>query len=305
MTFYFSIFEETNFKMAKKDYIQRFILIIELLRKKSASFEEIQEFLLEHDIDISQRTFQRDKGEIEMLYGIEIKFNKKEGFYQINEELSDGKFDRIAESFNVVNALNQTQSVSKFVFLDQRQPQGTEYFHGILHAIQNNLIVTFQLNSYWNQPSFRRCVPKAIKEAQNRWYLIGYDLDKEEIRNFGLDRISKFEITSSKKETPNIIIEDYYQNAFGIETYIKAEKVVIECSAFQAKYFKSLPLHSSQKLIREENDSCQFEFFLHPTNDFIMEIFKYNNTIKVLEPKWLQEEIINRMKDMLLFYNEK
>lgn len=291
--------------MAKKDYIQRFILIVELLRKKPASFEEIQEFLFDHDIDISQRTFQRDKGEIELLYGIEIKFNKKEGFYQINEELSDGKFDRIAESFNVVNALNQSQSVSKFVFLDQRQPQGTEYFHGILHAIQNNLTVTFQLNSFWNEPSQRRCVPKAIKEAENRWYLIGYDLDKEEIRNFGLDRISHFEITSSKKNTPTINIKEYYQHAFGIETYNKAEKVVLECSSFQAKYFKSLPLHNSQKLIHEVEDTCHFEYFLHPTNDFIMEIFKYNETVKVLEPKWLQNEVVNRAKEMLSFYSKK
>lgn len=288
--------------MAKRDYIQRFILIVELIRKKPATFEEIQELLLDNDIDISQRTFQRDKTEIELLYGIEIKFNKKNKVYQINEELSDGKFDRIAESFNVVNALNQSQSVSKFVFLDQRQPKGTEYFYGILHAIQNNLIITFQLNSFWNEPTQRRCVPKAIKEAQNRWYLIAYDLDKEEIRNFGLDRISHFEVTASKANTPIIDVNEYYKNAFGIETYKKAEKVVLECSSFQAKYFKSLPLHSSQQMKRETEETCQFEYFLHPTNDFIMEIFKYNDTVKVLEPEWLKDEIVNRAKEMLSFY---
>lgn len=63
--------------MAKRDYIQRFILIVELLRKQPSTFEEIQDVLFNNDIEISQRTFQRDKGEIELLYGIEIKFNKK------------------------------------------------------------------------------------------------------------------------------------------------------------------------------------------------------------------------------------
>ena len=82
--------------MAKKEYLQRYILIVELLRRKSVSFLEIQEYLFDNEIDISQRTFQRDKEEIESLWGIEIKFNKKEGNYEIKEELSDGKFDRIA-----------------------------------------------------------------------------------------------------------------------------------------------------------------------------------------------------------------
>ena len=124
--------------MAKKEYLQRYILIVELLRRKSVSFLEIQEYLFDNEIDISQRTFQRDKEEIESLWGIEIKFNKKDGNYEIKEELSDGKFDRIAESFTIANALNQSETFSKYIFLEQRKPKGTEYFNGILHAIQNN-----------------------------------------------------------------------------------------------------------------------------------------------------------------------
>lgn len=278
--------------MAKRDYIQRFILIVELLRKKPSTFEEIQDALFNNDIEISQRTFQRDKDEIELLYGIEIKFNKKDRVYKINEELSDGKFDRIAESFNVVNALNQSQSVSKFVFLDQRQPKGTEHFHGILYAIQNNLIITFQLNSFWKRPSFRLCVPKAIKEAQNRWYLIGYDLDREEFRNYGLDRISNFRITSSKKQTPNIDVLEFYKNAFGIETYDEPTTILLEFDNSQKEYLKSLPFHHSQKIINETSKTFKVELFLHPTNDFKMEILKFGNLVEILKPEGVRNEVI-------------
>ena len=241
--------------MAKKEYLQRYILIVELLRRKSVSFLEIQEYLFDNEIDISQRTFQRDKEEIESLWGIEIKFNKKDGNYEIKEELSDGKFDRIAESFTIANALNQSETFSKYIFLEQRKPKGTEYFNGISHAIQNNLIITFQLNSYWAEATQRRCVPKAIKEAQNRWYLIGYDLDREDFRNYGLDRITNFEITSSKKATPNININDKYKNAFGIETYGEPTTILIEFENSQKEYIKSLPFHASQKIVEEKNKS--------------------------------------------------
>lgn len=290
--------------MAKKEYLQRYILIVELLRRKSVSFLEIQEYLFDNEIDISQRTFQRDKEEIESLWGIEIKFNKKEGNYEIKEELSDGKFDRIAESFTIANALNQSETFSKYIFLEQRKPKGTEYFNGILHAIQNNLIITFQLNSYWAEATQRRCVPKDIKEAQNRWYLIGYDLDRNDFRNYGLDRISNFTVTASKKQTPNINVKEYYKNAFGIETYAEPTTILLEFDNSQKEYIKSLPFHHSQEIIEEKKETFLVKLFLHPTNDFKMEILRFGKWCEVLEPKSFRDEVKQIINEMNLKYSK-
>ncbi|MEY4834708.1 MAG: hypothetical protein RI980_823 [Bacteroidota bacterium] len=289
--------------MAKKEYLQRYILIVELLRRKEVSFHEIKEFLFENEIEISQRTFQRDKEEIESLWGIEIKYNKKEGVYEIIEELSDGKFDRIAESFTLANALNISASVSKYIFLEQRKPKGTEYFNRVLYAIQNNLIITFQLNSFWAEPTQRRCVPKAIKEAQNRWYLIGYDLDREDFRNYGLDRISNFEITSSKKATPNINVPEHYKNAFGIETYGVPIMILLEIDNSQKEYIKSLPFHTSQKIVEEKDKCFTIELFMHPTFDFIMEILKLGNWIEVIQPNNIKQEVRKIVIEQYKKYN--
>ena len=159
--------------------------------------------------------------------GIEIKFNKKEGNYEIKEELSDGKFDRIAESFTIANALNQSETFSKYIFLEQRKPKEQNTLTEFYMPFKNNLIITFQLNSYWAEATQRRCVPKAIKEAQNRWYLIGYDLDRNDFRNYGLDRISNFQLTSSSKNSPQINIPNHYENAFGIETYAEPTTILL------------------------------------------------------------------------------
>ncbi len=290
--------------MAKKEYLQRYILIVDLLRKKRVGFIDIQDYLLENDIEISQRTFQRDKEEIESLWGIEIRYNKKEGVYEIDEELSDGKFDRIAESFNVVNALNKVNSVSQYIFLDQRKPKGTEYFHGILHAIENKLVITFQLNSFWEEPSQRRCVPKAIKEAQNRWYLVGYDLDREDFRNYGLDRISNFQLTSSSKNSPQINIPNYYENAFGIETNFKPTTILLEFDNSQKEYIKSLPFHHSQEIIEERKETFLVKLFLHPTNDFKMEILRFGKWCEVLEPESFRDEVKQIINEMNLKYSK-
>lgn len=290
--------------MAKKEYLQRYILIVELLRRKEVSFHELQDYLFQKDIEISQRTFQRDKEEIESLWGIEIKFNKKDGVYEIKEELSDGKFDRIAESFTLANALNQSETFSKYIFLEQRKPKGTEYFNGILHAIQNNLVIKFQLNSFWARPTFRICVPKAIKEAQNRWYLIGYDLDRQEFRNYGLDRISNFEITTIKKQSPNINIQEYYKNAFGIETYGEPTPIVLKFENSQKEYIKSLPFHTSQTIFDEDETHFKVKVKLHPTYDFIMEILRFGKWCEVVEPENFRNEVKQVISEMYLKYSK-
>jgi hypothetical protein len=70
--------------MSKKQYIQRHLLIINKLKSKSSSFEEIksylkkQEEIFDEDFDISKRTFQRDLKEINSIFEIEITYNKKE-----------------------------------------------------------------------------------------------------------------------------------------------------------------------------------------------------------------------------------
>lgn len=288
--------------MAKQDVIKRQFLIVEFLRNKPASFKQISNFLLnkqyelDYDLAISQRTFQRDCNEIESLWGVEIAFNKRENHYEIVNNENDLHFDRIMEAFDTVAVLQKSKTVRNYLYLEKRKSKGTEYFNGILHAIQNQLVVTFQLNSYWQAASFRRCVPKAIKESQNRYYLIAYDLDKNDFRNYGLDRISNFVITSEKQKTPEINVEAFYQHAFGIQCYNDPVEIILEFANDQKQYIKSLPLHASQKIIKENNETFTVELFMHPTNDFVMEILRYGAICEVIEPPFLRDRIKHEVR---------
>ena len=290
--------------MAKQDVIKRQFLIVEFLRNKPASFKQISNFLLnkqyelDYDLAISQRTFQRDCNEIESLWGVEIAFNKRENHYEIVNNENDLHFDRIMEAFDTVAVLQRSKTVRNYLYLEKRKSKGTEYFNGILHAIQNQLVVTFQLNSYWQAASFRRCVPKAIKESQNRYYLIAYDLDKNDFRNYGLDRISNFVITSEKQKTPEINVEAFYQHAFGIQCYNDPVEIILEFANDQKQYIKSLPLHASQKIIKENNETFTVALFMHPTNDFVMEILRYGAICEVIEPPFLRDRIKDEVKHL-------
>jgi len=302
--FYFN----QKIKMAIQDTIKRQLTIIELLRKRNCSLEEILNHLKNKskftgfNLEISSRTFKRDREDIEEIWGILIKHNKRENVYEITNDDEDLLTDRLIESLDLVSVLNRTRSVSKYIHLENRKSNGILYFNDILYAIENQFILTFTLNSYWKDSSERKCVPKAIKETHNRYYLIAWDLDKKEFRNFGLDRISDFKITYQTAESPTIDINKFYEHAFGIECYNDPEKVVLKFQKSQQAYLESLPLHSSQIITVLNDDYIQVELFVHPTNELVMEIMKYGAICEILQPNRLREQVKEKVNKFYKIY---
>ncbi|MHC5310525.1 helix-turn-helix transcriptional regulator [Myroides sp. LJL116] len=294
--------------MVKKDFIKRQLAIVECLRKSPKNFEDIVRYLEDNenyysiDFNISKRTFQRDCKDIESVWGVEIKYNKSLRVYEIIDDLEKDYNQRIIEIFDVVSAFKKREVLGDYLHLENKKAKGTEFLLSIGYAIQNNYGVKFTLNSYWQAPSTRKCIPIGIKESQNRYYLIGYDLDKKDFRNYGLDRISKFGVLEQVYETPDFDISKYYQNAFGIETYGEVSRIVLRFDQSQLKYLESLPIHSSQKIIKEEGYTFQVELQLYPTNDLVMELLRYGSNCEVLAPESFRLEMLDIVKELAQLY---
>ncbi|MEG2335782.1 WYL domain-containing protein, partial [Chryseobacterium sp.] len=77
------------------------------------------------------------------------------------------------------------------------------------------------------------------------------------------------------------------------------EKIVLRCSRHQGEYIRSFPLHHSQKEIRETPQEIDFEFFLHPTYDFMQEILSYGKEATVLEPKSFVDQIVKQLQETI------
>lgn len=295
--------------MAKQDYNQRQLFIIGILRNRSCTFKEINGYLIRqgdvsgNPLEISASTFQRDRKDIYTTWGIDISYDQREKVYRINEEDKEEHFERLYEAFDTVSAFKKCETMGEHIYLEKRKSKGTDYFNSILHAIQNKLVVTFKLDSYWQESSVRRCVPKAIKEAQNRYYLIAYDLDKKEIRNYGLDRISELQVLTKSQVTPPFNVKKHYQHAFGIECYDEPQKVILKIDQSQLKYVKSLPFHASQKITNVSEDTFTVELFIHPTNDFVMEVMRHGSNCEIVSPLYLRDWIKKNVEEMYELYH--
>ena len=298
--------------MSKLIYFKRYLYVIDRLRSRPCSFNELQEHVmrkLENDdidttFEYAIRTFERDKKDITALFGIVIQYNRKDKTYDIDEEeIEDQSVTRMIDVFSIHHALQEGNKLSPSVFLEKRKSLGTEHIYGIIHAIQNLYLLQFTHQKHWEDFSSQREVkPIAIKESQQRWYLVALDKKNNVVKTFGLDRISNLKITDTKFKPVAYNVETEFQHAFGVETYEAAKKVILEFSKQQGNYIKTFPLHKSQRIVKETEDAVSIEIFIHTTNDIKMELLKYGSNVKVIAPISLQNDIKNRISEMSNLY---
>lgn len=288
--------------MSKRVSIARYSLIINKLRRRPASFDEILDCLkIESEIQsynfvISKRTFQRDLNDIRSLYGIEIYNDKRNNVYYIDHQEGVVINERILEAYDTFNALSLSDRIAEHIEFDVRSSLGTENLHGFLHAIKNKFQVTFHYQSFTDsKPSIRRVEPYFLKEYKGRWYLVSVDCKDKSIKSFALDRLTDLGVSKS----PFVIdkpdnMDRYYEHSFGIvgpNLTSEPENVVLKFTNRQSSYIKSLPLHASQTVVEEDDESVSVKLKVHITYDFIMELLSHGSQVKVCSPVSLIDEM--------------
>ncbi|WP_300436528.1 WYL domain-containing protein [Christiangramia sp.] len=297
--------------MSVRQTIKRHFKIISLLQKKAMSFEELQDEIsvdpdsIEEKLLTSQRTFQRDMLDIASIYGIEITSDKSRNLYYIKEDVKDESTQRLRENYDLLNAIRLSKGMGNSLFFEQRKALGTKHMAGLLYAVQNLLVVEFEYLKFWDGSlSQRRVYPISLKEARNRWYLIAQDENDAVIKNFSLDRIENLNLTRDPFKPIDYDVEKEFETSFGIinGTEEEAAKVILSFTPREGRYVQSLPLHTSQELVEENDKEIKFSYFIRPTYDFKMEILSYGDQVKVVAPVSLQQQIREQLEKSIAQY---
>lgn len=305
-------YRETLKPMSKVETILRYHLIIKKVRKFPASFGEIEKYLkIEsemqgYDLCRSKRTFERDLNDIRSIYHIDIQYDASRNVYHIDYDAQPEAYDRILEAFDTFNALNISERLSDFIHFEKRHSKGTENLYGVLHAIKNGFQIKFSHQKYWDEEATEReAEPYALKEFRYRWYLVAKDLKDDSIKSFGLDRIDNLEITKKRFTlSANVNVREMFLHSFGVigSKGVEPQEVVLSFEPFQGKYIKSLPLHESQQVLEDNEEELRVKLKLCITHDFLMELLSYGETVQVLQPSSLIEEIKNTYHNALKQY---
>ena len=147
--------------------------------------------------------------------------------------------------------------------------------------------------------------PYFLKEYQGRWYLGCKFEGGKKFYCYALDRIFDLEMTAETfvpKSPPDP--NEFFSAVIGVsEPDGEAEKVLLSVTHDQVKYFKTLPLHSSQKIVRENKTETVLSLKVTPNFDLIHRILMHGPSVKVMEPSWLVEDVKALLTEALAKYN--
>lgn len=184
-------------------------------------------------------------------------------------------------------------------------PSGYEYLTDLIEAMRENKVISITYQGYWkDKTSTFELKPLALKVFHQRWYLLADNVAFKGMRVYALDRIQDIEITPKKfKLSKSFDAAKVFEPYVGVSLDdIDTERIRIKVFNNQAKYFLSLPLHSSQEKIRSTNEYTIFEYHLKPTYEFKQELLSHGGDIVVMEPESLRKEMIDKVKEMAWRY---
>lgn len=255
-----------------------------------------------------ERTFFNHRNAIRDLFGIEIKNDRNLGYYIADtSELSDDVARTwLLQTLSVGNALNECIDM-KGRILVEKVPSNQMYLTDIISAMKNGRSIFLTYHSFKDsEPHTFETEPYCIKLFRQRWYMLGRLVEKNVLRVYSLDRIADMEESDNYFELPKGFDgERYFSNYFGIITAENAgpEDVYLRVNRDQVKYFRTLPLHTSQAETEANDEYSIFHYALVPTFDFYQEILSKGSSVEVLSPSWLREWVSTTASQMCTNYS--
>lgn len=224
-------------------------------------------------------------------------------------------FEIFAEMSDLVNRLQDKLAISR----DERKPiihfdsvpdlKGLKLLTPLYNYIVHKQPLRIMYKSFSAQKANEYIMhPYLLKEFRNRWFLFGCVNRGMVLYNLALDRIESIEPADIPfRQHPDFDARTFFNDVIGVSKNIKNKprKVKFWASAEQSKYIITKPLHSSQKLKRENEDgSCVFQIEVIINFELYSVLMSYGPGIKVLYPRQAAAYMRDKLRDAASMYNQ-
>lgn len=290
----------------------RYILIIHRLsgHKKYVPADELISFLnlqMElrgYEVGISQRTLQRDMKEICQMFEIEIKNCRGYGYYIADKtEETDIRYQELLLNFDLLTSMNQGSQSIGFIIPEHHRPKGSDNIPVFISAIKEHRVVEFDytLVRKGDKVISKKVKPHFLKESLGLWYLLALD-EHDALKSYGIDRMQNIHITDTTfKQDESIDPDSLFKHSYGIwdDPSIPIEDIELSYSPLDGKFIKTTPLHSSQKILADNDSEFRISLRLRITNDFVMALLSRSASLTVIKPLSLRARIRDIYKDAI------
>ena len=282
-----------------------------LSRRKYISLHDISDEWRKSPINdthapLSERTFFNHRDAIFDIFGIEIKNDRSLGFYIASSDIdSDSTGQWMLHTLCLNNVLQENADMKNRILVE-KAPSSEKHLTEVISAMRAGKVISLTYKSFYHQePSTFNVWPYCVKYFRQRWYMLG-DSDLG-LRLYSLDRFVDMEELDQTFEIPEEFdAEEFFNKYFGVCLEDSpVVDVVIRVEDSQAKYFRSLPKHSSQKEADPIDGWTVFTYRLVPTFDFKQEILSYGADVEVLAPESLRKVMADIAVAMNKLYRKK
>jgi predicted DNA-binding transcriptional regulator YafY len=223
-------------------------------------------------------------------------------------------FEHALQQLHTATRLGETDTNFRELLLPEEAPEthGLTHMPELVRAIRAARPVSFDYTRF-DRPTHKRHTvqPLLLKEFRHRWYLIAWYPAMQNYSVFGLDRFAgppevdeedaNIFAPSEKRREAHQLFDQVY--GITIKPFQAPDRVVLCCTPTQARYLRSVPLHSSQAVLQEEADCVWIALTLVPTTEFIMRLMGFGDGVRVAEPQWLAEELESKLQSALAQYH--
>ena len=296
--------------MKAAQIFNQYIWIINTFRSYGQlTFEELkkkwQEDMVADGNPLQRSSFNRHRDAILDMLGVIIDCDKKTYKYYISnqEVLSDDSIERWLFSTLTVHGVLADSAAVKERLVLENAPAGEHFLDVVIRAIRTNHRLRIGYKKFQAEGYEKVVCPYALKLFRQRWYLLA-QTDDEQMRIYGLDRITMMELTDDTFEMPfNFSPQAYFSEYFGVLTDdTPMTHVIIRAHKWMPDYLRTLSLHHSQRELSSTKDYTDFSFDIRPTTDFLGELLRYSDGIEVLEPLYLREKMRQMITEILKKY---
>ena len=256
---------------------------------------------------LARRTFFHYRDGVEEMFDINIKCDKATFEYYIDDK--DGEDNArlrswLVDSVSMSGTLSNARDISSRIMLEN-VPSAREHLPVVIDALKQNRRIRFSYKSYTRALPTDGIVlePYFVKIFKQLWYVIGLNVKDGQIKTYSLDRMSNLNLLQDLFDMPeNVNPSEFFKDCFGIITnQNSAKRIVLRVEPTQAKYFRALPLHSSQQEEVHDNYSI-FTYKMRITYDLKEELMSHGASIEVLEPQELKTLIRTELEQALNNY---
>ncbi|MBX9732436.1 MAG: WYL domain-containing protein [Chitinophagaceae bacterium] len=293
--------------MSVQGKIQQYLIVLGALQSKPRNGQYLIEQLQDKGFTISKRTFSRLLESIRHDFGFEIEYNPSANKYTL-ENLMNTDYVRLINLFKAAQEASFYQSLMnasvderKIVQVGaDRQFKGIDLLPQLYEAIKAHKVISFQHQSFHRStPIVITLQPYMLKEHQYMWYLVGKQMNDDKIWIYGIDRITALTVGKKSFKPDKLFPYDIlFEDVVGLDfSAASTMNLVLKVDALQAGYFRSLPLHQSQKQTRIHADgSTEFTYTVKENRELIQQILKWGESLEVIAPAGFRKKITSKLK---------